>query len=54
MMTSEKDFELTNVEVVLSEFNKAAIDEFLKANRRGLGKKNQMSFTRNRKEATER
>lgn len=53
MMASKKDFELTKVEVVLSEFNRAAIDDFLKANRRGLGKKNQTSFTRNRKDATE-
>ena len=27
-----KDFELTKVEVVLHEFNRAAIDKFLKAN----------------------
>lgn len=28
----EKDFELTKVEIVLHEFNRAAIDKFLKAN----------------------
>jgi hypothetical protein len=28
----EKDFELTKVEVVLHEFNRATIDKFLKAN----------------------
>ncbi|WP_320164691.1 hypothetical protein [uncultured Trichococcus sp.] len=28
-MESEKDFELTKVEIVLHEFNKAAIDAFL-------------------------
>lgn len=30
-MGNEKDFELTKVEVVLHEFNRAAIDTFLKA-----------------------
>lgn len=28
----DKDFKLTKVEVVLHEFNRAAIDQFLKAN----------------------
>ena len=31
-MESEKDFELTKVEIVLHEFNRAAIDAFLQAN----------------------
>jgi hypothetical protein len=32
MMENEKAFELTRCEVVLHEFNKKAIDDFLKAN----------------------
>jgi O-methyltransferase involved in polyketide biosynthesis len=32
MMKNVKDFELTKVEVVLHEFNRAAIDEFLRDN----------------------
>ncbi len=32
MMENEKGFELTRVEVVLHEFNRKAIDNFLKAN----------------------
>lgn len=31
-METEQDFELTRCEVVLHEFNRAAIDQFLKAN----------------------
>ena len=31
-MESESDFELTRCEIVLHSFNRAAIDQFLKAN----------------------